>query len=92
MFPSVNPNPTTGAIGSQTISRSTPAFLQGLSPVMNFSSEVVELADGTAIEPFQFAMRDGKVLFFDGDIKLKNWVEKIIRTEKGRFAIYSRSI
>ena len=92
MFPTTAANPISGAISSQSISNTTAAQLQGLSPVMNFSSEIVELSDGTVIEPNQFAMSDGKVLFFDGDLKLKNWIEKIIRTAKGRFEIYSRVV
>ena len=37
----------------------------------------------------EFVIRDGKLVECDGIEAIKIWVEKILRTEKGRFAIYS---
>ena len=37
----------------------------------------------------EFVIRDGKLVECDGMEAIKTWIEKILRTEKGRFAIYS---
>ena len=39
-------------------------------------------------EAGDFVVRDGKLVVCDGLEALKVWIEKILRTEKGRFAIY----
>lgn len=37
----------------------------------------------------EFVVRDGKLVECDGMDAIKIWIEKILRTEKDRFAIYS---
>lgn len=37
----------------------------------------------------EFVVRDGKLVECDGMEAIKTWIEKNLRTEKGRFAIYS---
>ena len=37
----------------------------------------------------EFVIRDGKLVECDGMEAIKTWIEKILRTEKGRFTIYS---
>ena len=37
----------------------------------------------------EFVIRDGKLVECDGMEAIKIWIEKILRTEKDRFAIYS---
>ena len=36
-----------------------------------------------------FVVRDGKLIECDGIDAIKVWIEKILRTEKGRYSIYS---
>ena len=37
----------------------------------------------------EFVIRDGKLVECNGMEAIKTWIEKILRTEKGRFTIYS---
>lgn len=39
-------------------------------------------------EKGDFVIRDGKLIECDGIEALKVWIEKILRTEKGRYQIY----
>ena len=38
-----------------------------------------------------FVVRDGKLVECDGIEAIKVWIEKILRTEKGRFSIYNNT-
>ena len=38
-----------------------------------------------------FAVRDGKLIECDGIDAIKVWIEKILRTEKGRYPIYDNT-
>ena len=38
-----------------------------------------------------FALRDGKLIECDGIDAIKVWIEKILRTEKGRYPIYDNT-
>ena len=38
-----------------------------------------------------FVMRDGKLIECDGIDAIKVWIEKILRTEKGRYSIYDNT-
>lgn len=38
-----------------------------------------------------FALRDGKLIECDGIESIKVWIEKILRTEKGRYPIYDNT-
>ena len=53
-------------------------------------------ANGTKIFLFNFnigdfALRDGKLIECDGIESIKVWIEKILRTEKGRYNIYNNT-
>ena len=52
-----------------------------------------EISNGTKTYLFDFdkgdfVIRDGKLIECDGIEAIKVWIEKILRTEKGRFKIY----
>ena len=38
-----------------------------------------------------FALRDGKLIECDGIESIKVWIEKVLRTEKGRYPIYDNT-
>ena len=38
-----------------------------------------------------FVVRDGKLIEYDGIDAIKVWIEKILRTEKGRYPIYDNT-
>lgn len=55
-----------------------------------------EISNGTKTYLFDFdkgdfVIRDGKLIECDGVEAIKVWIEKILRTEKGRFKIYDNT-
>ena len=55
-----------------------------------------EISNGTKTYLFDFdkgdfVIRDGKLIECDGIEAIKVWIEKILRTEKGRFKIYDNT-
>lgn len=64
-----------------------------ISQAVSVTQSAAETSSGTKSYLFDFdegdfVVRDGKLVECDGIEAIKVWIEKIIRTEKGRYPIY----
>ena len=61
-------------------------------PTINMDDEIETTSNGKSFlfdfSVGDFVVRDGKVLEAEGAEALKIWIEKILKTEKGKFKIY----
>lgn len=59
-----------------------------ITVTQNTSDDIVTKTYLFDFEKGDFVIRDGKLVECDGIEAIKVWIEKILRTEKGRFAIF----
>jgi hypothetical protein len=79
--------PTIAGLTFRTNQVAAPAAL-GKSRYLNLSSKTVTMPDGSTVAPWQFWIKDGKLVEIEGKDAIKMFLAKIIKTEKNVYQVY----